>query len=369
MGGGVVVLGVMLCLSCLQLSAASSGDRRLDFRQCVENCEVTGCAVLWPPVEGGRHCIKGCVAEDGENSGTAGTKNGSSAKWRGPTEPWYLPLTQWDCLSECKYQCMVRVETRKKNEAQSHPPYRAEQYFGKWPFVRVLGIEEVASVVFSIFNLLAHAYGLWSFSKLAATLPRSSSPGSPSLYGFIGLWKLFGVISINSWVWSIVFHSRSTTFTERLDYVSAIISVGYNFLIALIRTLNFKQEALRAMISAPVIGFTSTHVLYMLFYDFDYGLNMKVCLVLAILQTTFWPIWAIAVKHPAMGKIFFVDFGMLAALGLEVFDFPPLFGLFDSHSLWHLATVPLVSCWWSFVQDDARWTSKVAALNDAKKPL
>lgn len=31
-----------------------------------------------------------------------------------------------------------------------------EQYFGKWPFVRVLGIQELASVLFSFLNLLPH---------------------------------------------------------------------------------------------------------------------------------------------------------------------------------------------------------------------
>ena len=43
----------------------------------------------------------------------------------------------------------------------------------------------------------------------------------------------------------------------------------------------------------------------------------------------------------------------IAAL-LEIFDFPPLWGLLDAHALWHVCTVPLPSIWYAFIQEDAR---------------
>jgi hypothetical protein len=43
---------------------------------------------------------------------------------------------------------------------------------------------------------------------------------------------------------------------------------------------------------------------------------------------------------------------MLAAL-MEIFDFPPFFGLFDAHSLWHACTVPLGFFWYQFLRVDA----------------
>lgn len=47
-----------------------------------------------------------------------------------------------------------------------------------------------------------------------------------------------------------------------------------------------------------------------------------------------------------------------ACLLLEVLDFPPLMGIFDSHSLWHLATVPLTYFWYEFIfRDHACLTS------------
>jgi post-GPI attachment to proteins factor 3 len=37
---------------------------------------------------------------------------------------------------------------------------------------------------------------------------------------------------------------------------------------------------------------------------------------------------------------------------LELLDFPPLAGLVDAHSLWHAATIPLTTLWYSFVELD-----------------
>ncbi|KAJ7566674.1 hypothetical protein O6H91_02G114000 [Diphasiastrum complanatum] len=36
-------------------------------------------------------------------------------------------------------------------------------YHGKWPFDRILGLQEPASVVFSLLNLLEHILGVVSF--------------------------------------------------------------------------------------------------------------------------------------------------------------------------------------------------------------
>jgi hypothetical protein len=38
---------------------------------------------------------------------------------------------------------------------------------------------------------------------------------------------------------------------------------------------------------------------------------------------------------------------------LEIFDFPPVWGIFDAHSIWHAATLPITYLWWSFIKDDA----------------
>lgn len=66
-------------------------------------------------------------------------------------------------------------------------------------------------------------------------------------------------------------HSRDMTFTEMLDYSSAIALIGYSLLLAIIRTGNLRAEAPRVMVAAPIIAFVSTHILYLNLYKFDYS--------------------------------------------------------------------------------------------------
>lgn len=40
---------------------------------------------------------------------------------------------------------------------------------------------------------------------------------------------------------------------------------------------------------------------------------------------------------------------------LELLDFPPVWGVFDAHSLWHLATFPLTFVFYDFLASDATW--------------
>lgn len=41
-----------------------------------------------------------------------------------------------------------------------------EQYYGKWPFTRVLGVQEIASVIFSIANFIPHYMYFHSYAAL-----------------------------------------------------------------------------------------------------------------------------------------------------------------------------------------------------------
>jgi hypothetical protein len=50
------------------------------------------------------------------------------------------------------------------------------KYHGKWPFTRVLGMQEVASVLFSLANMAAHIHCLLRFASLLRRLAAGSSP-------------------------------------------------------------------------------------------------------------------------------------------------------------------------------------------------
>ncbi|KAH6554729.1 hypothetical protein KP509_1Z311100 [Ceratopteris richardii] len=83
------------------------------------------------------------------------------------------------------------------------------------------------------------------------------------------------------------------------------------------------------------------------------GLNMVVCSVMGVLQLLMWIFWSWFARHPARYKVWFVALSSGTAMLLEIYDFPPIWGIFDAHSLWHAATIPLTFIWWSFVKEDA----------------
>lgn len=78
------------------------------------------------------------------------------------------------------------------------------------------------------------------------------------------------VISIISFHLFFLFY-RDFNLTEKLDYSSAVALLGYSLILSILRVFNVKDEASRVMYAAPVLAFVTTHILYLNFYDLDYG--------------------------------------------------------------------------------------------------
>ncbi|KAK8261394.1 hypothetical protein V6Z12_D13G184200 [Gossypium hirsutum] len=311
---------------------ASAGDADPRYRGCVAECEKTGCA--------GGTCFPHCkfpsdgVANDGP--------------WY-MQEPLYLKWKQWDCQSDCRYNCMIDRE--KEREAVGHGPVK---YHGKWPFTRVFGIQEPASVAFSALNLAMHFHGWLSFFILLYyNLPLRQD--KKAYYEYASLWHIYGLLAMNSWLWSAVFHSRDVDLTEKLDYSSAVALLGYSLIVSILRSFNVRVEAARVMVAAPFLAFVTTHILYLNFYTFDYGWNMKVCVAIGVAQLLIWAIWVGITCHPSRWKLWVVVVGGGLAMLLEIYDFPPYQGFFDAHAIWHATTIPLTCLWWSFIRDDAKF--------------
>ena len=66
---------------------------------------------------------------------------------------------------------------------------RTPQFFGKWPFIRILGMQEPAAAIFSMMNLFAHVQLLRQFHKKI----HSDAP-------MRNVWIIYGLVSINAWV-------------------------------------------------------------------------------------------------------------------------------------------------------------------------
>ena len=70
----------------------------------------------------------------------------------------------------------------------------------------------------------------------------------------------------------------------------------------------------------------------------DYGLNMKLCVCLGIISLALWVRVYLIERSEALFKVTLVSIGSALLLGLEILDFPPLYRIFDAHSLWHCGT-------------------------------
>jgi hypothetical protein len=170
-----MILHHLLCsvLPFAALISASSGDRSPAFQQCLSSCVTRACS-------------------------TDGTS-------RTPTLPLALRLTRWTCVDDCKYQCMhiltdIVIEEQVRAQQQgisSHPATRVQQFYGKWPFWRYAGMQEPASVLFSLMNLFVHAAGM---QRILKEIPKH--------FHMRSFYLVWSTLAANAWVWSSVFHTR-----------------------------------------------------------------------------------------------------------------------------------------------------------------
>ena len=57
-----------------------------------------------------------------------------------------------------------------------------------------------------------------------------------------------------------------------MDYLSAVVIIGYTLIVAIIRTLDLRFVAVQMMAAVPIALFVCGHVMYLNFYKFDYGM-------------------------------------------------------------------------------------------------
>jgi hypothetical protein len=227
------------------------------------------------------------------------------------------------------------------------------QYYGKWPFIRLFGMQEFFSVLFSIGNFYAQRAGFRQFRIALEEIKPKSYPYSQIVY-------MMYLFNCNGWIWSSLFHARDTMMTERLDYFSAVLLVLFSLYFTIVRTALLSYTSLIVLLSIFAIYY-SIHVLYLHFVKFDYSYNMAVTAGSGFIFNLIWIVYGLAhiKKHPYMKKAVVMGVVFILAGTLEIFDFPPMFDLVDAHALWHLATIPITAVWYDFLADDARHFQEV----------
>ncbi|XP_067929913.1 post-GPI attachment to proteins factor 3-like [Watersipora subatra] len=250
----------------------------------------------------------------------------------------------WDCESECEYSCMWKTVTL----FQMHD-YAIPQFHGKWPFARVGGIQEPASMFFSLLNAAAHLYSIVQFRKLV-----------PSIAPMYWTWHGYFSVALNAWFWSTIFHTRDFLFTQHMDYISAAGLVTYQLYAYFARVLIYRHTFYTRAIAFVTAFLFFLHSYYMLFVHFDFGLHVRVSVFIGILNALAWFSWSAYVwtKQPYVWKACLTLMLLFLCVALELLDFAPIAWVFDAHSLWHAGTAPLTLLWYSFIVDDCNYMLK-----------
>lgn len=312
-------------LSCLVTqTAASWGDQSSYYQMCVQHCSRQTCS-----------------------------SQPSLSAW---SEARSVPerLLGITCLEDCRYSCMWETVDEMEKRHGLVP-----QFHGKWPFHRVLGLQEPASVLFSVLNLLSNlGMVIWFMGTV---------PSNCSMYR---CWLFYSFTAINAWVWSTVFHARDTDLTEMLDYFSAFATVLASLLVCCIRIVG-TDNMKAVIISALCVAFFSHHVFNMAFVRFDYGHNMKVNVSVGVLNGLGWLGWAYTHyqdgPHVRKGVLTIIILSL--SVLLELVEFSPWWWMVDSHALWHLATFPLPLLWYRFAAGDCLKLARDGGLLTEKKLL
>lgn len=183
------------------------------------------------------------------------------------------------------------------------------------------------------------------------------------------VWSGYGIVSINTWLWSTAFHARDNDLTEALDYLCAFSVVCYSLFAFFARLFETKSKALSIGLGLGVSAVFVSHVKYMMTVKFDYGYNMTMNLAVGGLNSVCWLAWAFwhrqALPHvkSAVSAVLLLN----ASILLEVLDFAPVLWTFDSHSLWHLSTAPVHFLWYDFVFKDLEYRSELELRQEEKK--
>eukprot|EP01130_Rhizamoeba_saxonica_P015546 TRINITY_DN700_c0_g1_i1.p1 TRINITY_DN700_c0_g1~~TRINITY_DN700_c0_g1_i1.p1 ORF type:complete len:326 (-),score=26.66 TRINITY_DN700_c0_g1_i1:34-1011(-) len=315
---GCILITVIMIMIMISGTIGSKGDRTTYFKKCLTACRNSTCN------------NPDAVVQYYEN------------------REFWINAMFWSCEDDCRYLCMRNLTEFRASLGKTE----IYKFYGKWPFKRILGTEEIASCLFSLGNFIVSSFYCVQYIKEV-----------PSSYDLKDMWSFHFVIVCLSWVFSTIFHAREYVLTEHLDYYFAAANIFSGSVVGVINSLEISSTLAQYV----VVGFFATwyfrHIYFLEFVKFDYGYNVKVLVVQSIIVTLSWFAWSYRYRNKYQhAKKISVALGLIVLAGaLEVFDFAPIFGIFDAHSIWHLLTIPLYHVYFTFAITDGkrhRYTKK-----------
>ncbi|RLU19064.1 hypothetical protein DMN91_009422 [Ooceraea biroi] len=301
------ILFLSLHVGLVENVIGSTGDRSQVYNQCLALCRNSNC------------------------------EDETDFKQRPPLS---LILLQWSCKEDCSYICTWRtVDTFVFNGL------KVPQFHGKWPFIRLFGCQEPASVLFSILNFYAH----WTMQlKFRKRVNRAN----PMFYA----WAYFSIICLNGWFWSAIFHSRDRPFTEAMDY-SCAFSMVLTLLYCMLLRITCNKNKLFIIITCGYISILCSHLSHLWSGKINYGYNMTFNIMIGLTTFAITSLWWYINRNklPYAYLIAWFNVATIFVTLLELADFPPIFWILDAHSLWHASTVPLTVLLYRFIISDCSY--------------
>lgn len=344
---------LLLLGSFLQHVDASLGDDLEEFQICVKNCIILVCQRpdLYPDMTPIKY--QNLLKDDEINS-----------LFDNSPLSLHLTLLGWDCESNCDYKCQ-RIVT-KDRQSKGLQIY---QFHGKWPFIRVFGIQELFSTIFSIGNFIPN---FWGFKLVWKHYKFESKKGNVEFANLYWAYTLVSIVSMCAWFFSTVFHLKDTWDRERLDYFFAGMTVltGFNAVcVRFFKLYKVENNSKRHILGFVCILMYICHVTRLLI-DWSYTYNMQANVIIGLLQNILWVYLAISqftqvsnaklpfidnIKNPeinwTLSPIAFV-LSVLFGMSFELFDFSPFFELLDAHSIWHFVTIWPTVWWYPYMVKD-----------------
>ncbi|KAL6441036.1 hypothetical protein ACFW04_003419 [Cataglyphis niger] len=299
----IVLLIFQVCL--FRNTVGSTGDKSQIYKQCVALCLTRNC------------------------------KNETIFKEQPSLS---LILLHWSCKEDCSYIC-----TWKTVDSFVSHGLKIPQFHGKWPFIRLFGCQEPASVLFSMLNFYAH----WVMYR---KFRRKVNGTNPMFYA----WQYFSIICLNGWFWSTVFHSRDRPFTEAMDY-SCAFSMVLTLLYCMLLRITYKNNKAFVIITSGYLSILCMHLLHLWSGKINYGYNMMLNVTIGLTTFAITMLWWYFNRKSHVYLIGWFNTLTVFVTLLELADFPPIFWIFDAHSLWHASTIPLTVLLYRFMISDCRY--------------
>lgn len=288
-----------------------------------------------------------------------------------------IPLS---CSELCQFKCIQTVANYNKLNG-----FKPKKYNGHWIFIRYFGLEEPASSIFSIFNSMPHIqYIYWAYQQRFIHKYRHTDDQddndtvqvvhkeSLDTY-YMSNWILcYAICSSVCWLCSALYHAKRIPLYAFLDYFTAFLCLFMNCFIALRRSMNVaaKYRTIYFLFSI----FTLCYIIYiyaMLSGMITFDNHMLICYVLSFITIIIYIIWTLFLikyeyeiihyiipnannniiecnvppvattvrntveqRHYIQVLCITCQIWFMLASTFEIFDFSPIFDIFDAHSLW-----------------------------------